>query len=436
MKNTNNAKTRVYREISDQVYRTIDYIFNGALGNFYRVIFQRAFEKMPFFTLTFILSLLKITTAQYKIYAIDLSKKEFEQHAKITFIQELAKRLIKALEINVYETFTEDVPEAEKKQCEKMTKDFIKKLDKKLEKLLTPKKEKASDEKQVQEVQEVQEEPKAVEKLPFEETPEGIALLKEFAKDFTNNDVLEQIRKKLHNPYYPAFQIKKMANPYVAIEKPKQVSQFDETPENIELLKKFAQISIDYTHKNVYGSSKKQQEMLELLKEKWNLSYDEIFELSNPYYGQLVEEYRKEKEAKKAEAEKAEAERQAMQLKSDQIRMLNLAVSILIKDKQKLSCSLVQTYEADYMDFVGKQTTINNYKIDLNETQELITKILSLRNAGYVPQYYTSGYDNEEDKQIASDAWTNFLAKDIYNPDNKEEAIANLKLIFKKLRKF
>lgn len=451
MKNTNNAKTRVYREISDQVYQTIDYVFNGALGNFYRVIFQRAFEKMEFFTLSFILSLLKITTAQYKIYAIDLSKKEFEQHSKITFIQELAKRLTKSLEMNVYETFTEDVPESEKKQCEKLTKDFIKKLEKKLEKLLTPKKVKTSDVKELQEVQEVHEEQQAqlvestseepkvveVENLPFEETPEGIELLKQFAKDFSNNDVLDKIREKLHNPYYPAFQIKKMANPYVVLEKPKQIIQFEETAENIELLKKFAQICLDYTHKNVWGASKKQDEMLNLFKEKWNLTYDEIFKLSNPYYDKLVDEYYEEQKRKEKEAEEAKKALEAMKLKSSDVRMLNFAVSILIKDKQKLQFSLAQLYEeSDHMEFTEKQIAINNCKVDLNNAQELITKILSLRNAGYVPQYYESKYDSEEDKQIAAEAWTNFLAKDIYNPDNKEESLANLKLIFSKLRKF
>lgn len=442
MKNTNNAKTRVYNEISDQIYQTIDYVFNGALSTLYRVIFERAFEKMPAFTVTFILSLLKITTAQYKIYCIDLSKKEFEQKTKVVFIQDLAKRLTKELEMNCYETFTEDVPEAEKKQCEKMTRDFIKKLDKKLEKLLTPKKEKASDEKEVQEVQEVQttsEEPKVVEveNLPFEKTSEGIELLKEFAKDFNNNDVLDQIKKKLHNPYYPAFQIIKMAEPYVVKEKPQETIKFDESPENIELLKKFAQISINYTHKNVWGASKKQDEMLELLKEKWNLSCNEIFKLSEPYYDKLVDEYYKEKEEKEAERERAEKERQRMLIKCKEVNMLNFAVSILIKEKQKLQLSLSQLYqESDHMDFTEKQIAINNCKVDLNEAQELITKILSLRNAGYIPQYYTSAFDNEEDRQIVTEAWTNFLSNDIYNPENKEEAIANLKLIFNKLRKF
>lgn len=386
MKNTNNAKTRVYREISDQIYQTINYVFNGALSTLYRVIFDRAFEKMPVFTVTFILSLLKITTAQYKIYALDLSKKEFEQHTKILFIQDLAKRLTKSLEINCYETFTEDVPEAEKKQCEKMTKDFIKKLDKKLEKMLTAKKEKASDEKEVQQVQQVQEvlitsdEPKAEEA---------------------------------------------------------EILPLEQQPENIELLKKFAQICIDYTHKNVWGASKKQDEMLNLLKEKWNLPYDEIFKLSNPYYEQLVDEYHEEKKRKAEEAERAEKEKQAMLIKCKEVNMLNFAVSILIKDKQKLQFNLSQLYqESDHMEFTEKQIAISNCKIDINETQDLITKILAFRNGGYIPQYYTSAYANEEDKQIATEAWTNFLAKDIYDPSNKEESLANLKLIFNKLRKF
>lgn len=285
--------------------------------------------------------------------------------------------------MNCYETFTEDVPEAEKKQCEKMTKDFIKKLDKKLEKMLTPKKEKASDEKEVQQVQEVlitSDEPKAeeVENLPLEQQPD-----------------------------------------------------------NIELLKKFAQICIDYTHKNVWGASKKQQEMLNLLKEKWNLPYDEIFKLSNPYYDQLVDEYHEEKKRKAERAERAEKERQAMLIKCKEVNMLNFAVSILIKDKQKLQFNLSQLYqESDHMEFTEKQIAINNCKVDINETQDLITKILAFRNGGYIPQYYTSAYANEEDKQIATEAWTNFLTKDIYDPSNKEESLANLKLIFNKLRKF
>lgn len=386
MKNTNNAKRIVYREISDQIYQTINYVSNGALSALYRVIFERAFEKMPVFTVTFILSLLKITTAQYKIYALDLSKKEFEQHTKINFIQDLAKRLTKSLEMNCYETFTEDVPEAEKKQCEKLTRDFIKKLEKKLEKMLAQKKEKTSDEKEVQEVQEVQE----------------VA---------TTSD--EQKTIEIEN------------------------LPLEQQPENIELLKKFSKICIDYTHKNVWGASKKQDEMLNLLKEKWNISYDEIFKLSNPYYEQLVDEYHEEKKRKAEEAERAEKERQAMLIKRKEVNMLNFAVSILIKDKQKLQFNLSQLYqESDHMEFTEKQIAINNCKIDINETQDLITKILAFRNGGYIPQYYTSAYANEEDKQIATEAWTNFLAKDIYDPNNKEESLANLKLIFNKLRKF
>lgn len=438
MKNTNNVAKEVFTEIYYQIQQTINTIFKGGLQNFYRVAFEQAQEKIPVFTVAFILSLLKLTTAQYKVCNVSCTKKECEKKSKVLFIEEMLNRIKKGEQKNLFISFAFEPTESEKKQCDKIIKKFIKDLEKNLDKLQTVKSDEAQE---LQEVQSTSEEPKVVEveveNLPFEETPEGIELLKQFAKDFSNNDVLDKIREKLHNPYYPAFQIKKMANPYVVIERPKEVIQFDETPENVELLKKFAQICLDYTHKNVWGASKKQDEMLNLLKEKWNLSYDEIFKLSNPYYKQLVDEYHEEKERKAEEKERAEKERQAMLIKCKEVNMLNFAVSILIKDKQKLQLSLAQLYqESDHMEFTEKQIAINNCKVDINETQDLITKILAFRTGGYIPQYYTSAYANEEDKQIATEAWTNFLSKDIYDPSNKEESLANLKLIFNKLRKF
>ena len=340
------------------------------LRSFYDGLFVSYFENEPEYKIQSLLSLLNLTARQKKVHGV----------SDVTILKiEFCKNLIK--EINFYMNYKEQ-------EVIKEVENFIMKLEKKLEKLLTPKKVKTSDVKELQEVQEVHEEQQA--------------------------QLVESTS-----------------------EKPKQIIQFEETAENIELLKKFAQICLDYTHKNVWGASKKQDEMLNLFKEKWNLTYDEIFKLSNPYYDKLVDEYYEEQKRKEKEAEEAKKALEAMKLKSSDVRMLNFAVSILIKDKQKLQFSLAQLYEeSDHMEFTEKQIAINNCKVDLNNAQELITKILSLRNAGYVPQYYESKYDSEEDKQIAAEAWTNFLAKDIYNPDNKEESLANLKLIFSKLRKF
>lgn len=420
-----------YQTIKDSVYQAVDILD----CNFYRNIFSDAFLSCPVYTVQFMLSLLTVTPTQKKIYGINDVKK-----SKIDFLKNLVIYLNKNMKYQ-----EEDV--------QKEVKNFIEKVEKRLAKLAPapdptpttptpvpdPVQTTTTATAPTAPAQTPAPAPTApdqkakVENLPFEETPEGIALLKEFAKDFTNNDVLEKIREKLHNPYYPAFQIKKMANPYVKIEKPKVVAQFDETPENIELLKKFAQICIEYTHKNVWGASKKQDEMLEVLKEKWNLSSNEIFKLSEQYYDQLVDEYKKEKEKEKEEKEEKEKQRVAMLIKCNEVRKLNFIVSLLIKDKQKLQRLLVDTYEADHLEFEEKQMKIQGYKVDSNKAQELIDSILTFRNKGYIPTWYE--YDNEDEKQIAIEAWTNFLNTDVYDLTKKEEIISNLTLLFSKIRK-
>lgn len=420
-----------YQTIKDSVYQAVDSLD----CNFYRNIFSDAFLSSPVYTVQFMLSLLTVTPTQKKLYGINDVKK-----SKIDFLKNLVIYLNKNMKHQ-----EEDV--------QKEVKIFIEKVEKRLAKLAPAPTTDPTPTTPTPSPDPVQTTPTApaptaptpataptapdqkaeVENLPFEKTPEGIELLKEFAKDLNNNDVLDQIRKKLHNPYYPAFLIINMAKQYVVKEKPKQVAQFDETPENIELLKKFAQICIDYTHKNVWGASKKQDEMLELLKGKWNLSCNEIFKLSNPYYDQLVDEYKKEKEKEKEEKEEKEKQRLAMLIKCNEVRKLNFIISLLIKDKQKLQRLLVDSYEADYLEFEEKQMKIQAYKVDSNKAQELIDNILSFRNKGYIPTWYE--YDNEDEKQIAIESWTNFLNTDVYDLTKKEDIISNLTLLFSKIRK-
>lgn len=124
------ATTRVFENICFHIQKTVDSIFvNDDLKNFYKTVFNSAFKKFPVFTESFLLSLLKLTESQYEIYGDGFSKNDFERQQEEVFIKNLADRLRKCVKYREFDSFVDDVPEAELNECEKIMNDFIKKIE-------------------------------------------------------------------------------------------------------------------------------------------------------------------------------------------------------------------------------------------------------------------------------------------------------------------
>lgn len=130
-KQTTAATTRAFDSISYDIQKTVDFIFvSDDLKNFYKTVFNSAFKRFPVFTESFVLSLLKLTESQYEIYGEGFSKNEFEKQQEVAFINHLVGRLRQSVKDRRFDSFVEDVPEAELIECEKILNDFIKNIEK------------------------------------------------------------------------------------------------------------------------------------------------------------------------------------------------------------------------------------------------------------------------------------------------------------------
>lgn len=128
---TTAATTRAFDSISYDIQKTVDFIFvSDDLKNFYKTVFNSAFKRFPVFTESFVLSLLKLTESQYEIYGEGFSKNDFEKQQEVAFINHLVGRLRQSVKDRRFDSFVEDVPEAELIECEKILNDFIKNIEK------------------------------------------------------------------------------------------------------------------------------------------------------------------------------------------------------------------------------------------------------------------------------------------------------------------